>query len=159
LFGRVKKCTAGVVLRLRLRRFWWLREWQEQFEQGMSRERRLVTSKLGIAGRQLSWQDRGEQQLLPLESSRRSLVASYQAYCLVWISACTEVPAPADTAALPAAAAAAAVTAHAGNPKYVTGKGSRSKRHANEDVPHPTSIKERVERDRLLEAAEAGEGG
>jgi hypothetical protein len=61
LFGRVKKCTAGVVLRLRLRRFWWLREWQEQFEQGMSRERRLVTSKLGIAGRQLSWQDRGEQ--------------------------------------------------------------------------------------------------
>lgn len=48
---------------------------------------------------------------------------------------------------------------HAGNPKFVTGKGHNHHGHDshNDEAPRPMSIKERVERDRQLEAA-AGRG-
>lgn len=44
----------------------------------------------------------------------------------------------------------------AGNPKYVTGRSaSRGKHSEEDDIPRPMSIKERVERDRQMEAAES----
>lgn len=43
----------------------------------------------------------------------------------------------------------------AGNPKYVIGQsGVRGKHTEADDVPRPMSIKERVEQDRRMEAAE-----
>jgi hypothetical protein len=47
---------------------------------------------------------------------------------------------------------------HTGNPKFVTGKGQKHHGHDghHDEAPRPMSIKERVERDRQLEAAAGG---